>query len=61
MVCGDEALQRGIAELDGSGFSDESDEVWKGGELWTAFRTWQGRAIEPRKVRLGNRPELYES
>jgi len=62
-ACGDSALQQAIAELDASGFADDSPGLragaWKGGTLWTTFRNWQKQANGSQKSKVGDKPDLY--
>jgi hypothetical protein len=59
--CGEVALQVAIAELDASGFADESALVWKGEVLWAAFKRWNKQANGSQKVEVGKKPNLYSS
>ena len=60
-VCDDEALQTAIAELDASGFADESTVAWNGNPLWDAFKRWQSQANSPKNSKIGEKPDLYPS
>ena len=61
LACGEPALQAGIAELDVYGFADDSNGVWKGDVLWSAFKTWQRQVHSPRKPKVGSKPDLYNT
>ena len=61
VACGEPALQAGIGELDVYGFADGSNNGWQGDGLWNAFRTWQQHLQNPRKPRIGNKPDLYKA
>lgn len=58
-ACGDPSLQQAIAELDASGFMDDSVTTWNGNSLWAAFKTWQNQAANPNKIDSSNSPKLY--
>lgn len=64
-ACGDPALQQAIAELDASGFADDSlgarTGVWMGDALWTAFRGWQSQVSGPKNSGIGDKLELYKN
>ena len=58
-ACGDSSLQAAIAELDTSGFADNSTGVWKGEPLWLAFKQWQAGIRSPQAAKIGDKPDLY--
>ena len=58
-VCGDDALQTAIGELDACGFVNEDSMSWKGDVLWIAFKRWQGRKTGSRNLEIGDKPDLY--
>ena len=57
--CGETTLQRAIAELDTSGFADDSTVTWDGNTLWTAFKRWQRQGNDPENSKIGEKPNLY--
>ncbi len=64
-ACGDPVLQQAIAELDASGFEDDSPGVragdWRGDALWAAFRSWQNQVNGPKNSAMGDKPDLYQN
>jgi len=62
-ACGNQALQRCIAELDASGFAGDGEGTvdWKGGALWAAFKAWQSWVSRVKTSAEGDRPNLYRT
>jgi hypothetical protein len=58
-ACGEQTLQKAIAELNVCGFADESTGAWKGDALWAAFKRWQNQSSGSKKPDMGNKPNLY--
>ena len=57
--CGDTSLQSAMAELDTSGFANDSAGVWNGDVLWDVFKHWQNRSNGSQTVEMGKKPDLY--
>jgi hypothetical protein len=58
-ACGELSLQSAIAELDVSGFADDSAGNWKGDDLWAAFKRWQNQGNGSQNSDIGDKPDLY--